>query len=111
MLIAFEFPDREVDLSVGKKTLTVRLGLRGAAWVVDSLIAVAFLSMSVFGLSSKISGSWMGPAIVLAIWQIAMMHWTLRSPTQAHYRWLTAGGVGLFVLATFLSLFGFVFMG
>jgi 1,4-dihydroxy-2-naphthoate octaprenyltransferase len=111
MLIAFEFPDREADLSVAKKTLTVRLGLRRAAWVIDGLLLAALLFKSISTLFSSSSGWWMVPAILLAAWQIAMVHWVLRSPTQKHYGWLTTGGVALFVLATLLSLFGLVFAG
>jgi 1,4-dihydroxy-2-naphthoate octaprenyltransferase len=111
MLMVFEFPDREVDLLVAKKTLTVRLGLRGAAWVIDGLVIAAFLCELIFKSFSKSSAWWMGPAIILAGWQIAMVHWVLRSPTQKHYQWLTMGGVALFVLATLLSLFRFVFAG
>jgi 1,4-dihydroxy-2-naphthoate octaprenyltransferase len=110
MLISFEFPDRAADLSVGKKTLTVRLGLQGAAWVVNALIGSAFLFLAVYTFFQKNPGQWMGLAFPLAIWQMVMIHKVINSPNRAHYHLLTAGGVTLFVLMVLLALFGFIFI-
>ena len=109
MLISFEFPDRAADLSVGKKTLTVRLGLRGAAWVVTSLIGFAILFLVVQGLFSKYPGLRMGWAVPMAIWQMVLIHRVIHSPTRTNYYLLTTGGVALFVLMALLVLSGFVF--
>jgi 1,4-dihydroxy-2-naphthoate octaprenyltransferase len=109
MLISFEFPDRAADLSVGKKTLTVRLGLQGVAWVVTALIGFAILFLVVQELFSKYSGQWMGWTVPLAIWQMVLIHRVIHSPTRTNYYLLTTGGVALFVLMALLALLGFVF--
>jgi 1,4-dihydroxy-2-naphthoate octaprenyltransferase len=110
MLISFEFPDRTSDLTVGKKTLEVRLGLRGAAWVVDVLIASAFLFLGVLTFYFKYPEWRIGWALPLAIWQMTMVHWVIHSPTRSHFYILTTGGVGLFIIASLLAVSGFVFV-
>ena len=107
MLISFEIPDRTADLSVGKKTLTVRLGYQGAAWVVNALIGSAFLLLAVITMFSKYPGQWMGLAFPLAIWQMVTIHRVIRSPTRTHYYLLTTGGLGLFVLMSILAFLGY----
>jgi 1,4-dihydroxy-2-naphthoate octaprenyltransferase len=109
MLISFEFPDRAADLSVGKKTLTVRLGLQGAAWVVTALIGFSILFLFVQGLFLKYPGQRMGWTVPLAIWQMVLIHRVIHSPTRTNYYLLTTGGVALFVLMALLALLGFVF--
>lgn len=109
MLISFEFPDRAADLFVGKKTLTVRLGLQGAAWVVTALIGFAILFLVILGLFSKYPGQWMGWIVPLAIWQMAIIHGVIHSPTRINFHLLTTGGAALFVLMALLTLLGFVF--
>lgn len=109
MLISFEFPDRAADLSVGKKTLTVRLGLQCAAWMVNVLIVSAYLFVVVLTLFSKYTGQWMVLVVPLAIWQMVMIHRVIHSPTRIYYHLLTTGGVGLFVLMVLLAFLGLVF--
>lgn len=109
MLISFEFPDRAADLSVGKKTLTVRLGLQSAAWVVTALIVFANLFLVVQGMFSKYPGQWMVWTVPLAIWQMVMIQRVIHLPTRTNYYLLTTSGVALFVLMALLNLLGFVF--
>lgn len=109
MLISFEFPDSVTDLSVGKKTLTVRLGLQGAARVVTALIGFAFLFLAVQGIFSKFPGQWMGWTIPLAIWQVVFIHRIIHSPTRKKYYLLTTGGLAIFVLMALLALLQFAF--
>lgn len=110
MLISFEFPDHTADQSVGKKTLTVRFGLRSAAWFVDALIASAALFVAICALFSKYVGVWMGWAFAAAVWQMVSIHRVIQTPTRSFYRILTAGGLGLFALASLLALAGIIFM-
>ncbi len=109
MLISFEFPDRAADLSVGKKTLAVRLGLRGAAWVVTALIAFAYLFLAFLALFSKYPVQWMGWTAPLAIWQMILVHRVIHSPTRTYYLLVTTGGVALFALLSLMTLGGIVF--
>jgi 1,4-dihydroxy-2-naphthoate octaprenyltransferase len=109
MLISFEFPDYAADHSVGKKTLTVRLGLRGSAWVVDAFIGCAFLFLAVVTVFTIFPGRWMILAAPLAVWQMITIHRLILTPTRTHYLLLTTGGIGLFVLMSLLALVGFVF--
>ena len=110
MLISFEIPDHAVDLSIGKKTLAVRLGLQGAAWVVNALISSAFLFLVALKLFSNYPDRWMGLAVPLAIWQMVTIHRVIHSPTRIRYYLLTLGGVGLFFLMASLAFLGFVFI-
>lgn len=106
MLVSFEIPDQVADMSVGKKTLTVRLGLKGGAWVIDALIVSAFLFICLFTLTSKYPGQWMVIAAPLALWQIVTVHRVVLLPTRSRYYILTTCGIGLFVLMTVLALLG-----
>lgn len=109
MLISFEFPDYGIDQSIGKRTLTVRLGLKRAARLVNGLIGCAFLILAVQMLFFKFPGQWMGWAIPAAILQMVFLHRVVQSPTRSHYYRLTTGGVGLFVLMTLLAILGIIF--
>lgn len=110
MLVSFEIPDQEADLSVGKKTLTVRLGLKGGARLIDALIVSAFLFLCVLTLTSNYPGQWMVFAAPLAIWQMVTVHRVVLSPTRSRYYLLTTCGIGLFVLMAVLALSGVIFV-
>ncbi len=108
MLISFQIPDHHADRSVDKKTLTVRLGQRGAAWLVDWLVGTAFVFVIVLTLFSRYAGRWMLWALPIALWQIVMVHRAVLSATRPRYYLLTAGGVALFVLMATLALLGVI---
>ena len=108
MLISFQIPDHDADLTVGKKTLTVRLGQRRTAWLVDGLIGLAFVFVFLFTLLSRYHGRWMLWALPIGLWQMAMVHRAVLSPNRVRYYLLTAGGVVLFVLMAFLALLGII---
>ncbi|MHC1740929.1 MAG: prenyltransferase [Anaerolineaceae bacterium] len=108
MLVSFEVPDYTVDQSVGKKTIAVRLGLKGAAWVVDGLVATAFGIMVCLSIFLKFPAIWMTLALPLAIFQMVMIHRVIKSPTRTKFAVLTAGGVGLFVIMSIIALVGFI---
>lgn len=110
MLISFEFPDRTADLVVGKNTLAVRLGLRGAAWIVDALIIVAFLFLGVLTLFYKYPGWRPEWAVPLAIWQMIMVHRVIKFPGRVNDYLLTTGGVVLFVLMALIALSEAIFV-
>jgi 1,4-dihydroxy-2-naphthoate octaprenyltransferase len=111
MLISFEFPDRMADLAVGKKTLTVRLGLRGAAWVVDALIAIGFVFLGALALYVGVPVWQIAWVLPLAIWQMVMVHWVINSGKRFRFFILTTGGVVLFIIATQRGFAGFFFGG
>ena len=104
MLISFQIPDHHADSSVGKKTLTVRLGQRGAAWLVDSLIGLAFVFIFILTLFSRYVGRWMLWALPIALWQMVMVHRAVIFPSRVRNYLLTSGGVALFVLMIILVL-------
>jgi hypothetical protein len=77
--------------------------------VVDALITGAFLFLGVLTFYYKYPVWRIGWALPLAIWQMTMVHWVISSPTRSHYYILTTGGVGLFIMASLLTVSGFVF--
>lgn len=109
MMISFEFPDCAVDQSVGKRTLTVRLGLKGAARLVSALFALAYAFIFLLALFTEYPGQWMVLTVPLSIWQIVLLHRAAHAPSRSLYYLLTTGGAAIFVLMVFLALFGFVF--
>jgi 1,4-dihydroxy-2-naphthoate octaprenyltransferase len=111
MLISFEIPDHDVDRSVGKKTLTVRLGLKGGAWAINGLIVSAYLFLCVFTLISKFSGRWMLFAAPLAIWQMVTVNRAIQAPNRTRYYLLTTSGIGQFVLMALLAIYGVILAG
>ena len=110
MLVSFEIPDQGVDQSVGKKTLTVRLGLKGAAYLVDTLIVCAFVVVIILMLFSNYPGKWMLWVTPLAIFQMATVQAVVHSPTRHRFFLFTTVAVIMFVLMAFLSLIGIIFI-
>ncbi len=102
--LAIEFPDREADAAYGKRTLTVRLGLRRAAWLYYGLLGLAFAICSAIAVFGSPNGgkTLVFLALPLAIWQVLRLRWQLHHP-RASLRWFTFGAVGLFALAAFLA--------
>ncbi len=105
MMIAFEFPDYEADLAVGKKTITVRIGLFRAAFLHNAQVACAAMALIALALTVRPARLvWL--ALPLAVWQFAAV-WRRQRNGWTHYGALTIGAVGLFVLTAILFLVGF----
>ncbi|GAP12636.1 1,4-dihydroxy-2-naphthoate octaprenyltransferase [Longilinea arvoryzae] len=111
MLIAFEIPDFSVDRSLGKKTLTVRLGPPRAAGLAGGLIVCAYLLLAILALSPANPGRWMVWTLPLAIIQMLLLRRAARAPTRIDHFLLTAGGACLFTLTALLALLGMLFAG
>ena len=97
MIIAFQFPDREADAIGGKRTLTVRLGLKGAARLHNLLIALCLIALAVS------SPRWAWLSVPLMIWQMIAVAQLTRSGGR-HFQWLTTGAVALSGLVPLLRL-------
>ncbi len=109
--LAIEFPDREADAAFGKRTLTVRLGLRRAGWLYLGLIGLAFCLYGLY-IAFGFRNPWEGLvflALPLAGWQAYRLRWQLRHP-EASFRWFAAGAVALFAIASFITLVGLVIL-
>ncbi|MGH2592111.1 MAG: prenyltransferase, partial [Anaerolineae bacterium] len=110
MQLAFEFPDFDADRATGKRTLTVRLGRDRAVHLHNVLLASAFAVAWIASASGWIDphvAAWMLLTAPLAVWQVAGVLWRARRGWRG-YGLMTAGGVGLFALATATFLAGFV---
>jgi 1,4-dihydroxy-2-naphthoate polyprenyltransferase len=76
MILTFEFADYPADQTIGKRNITVRIGLRRAAWLHQALLIGGMVLL--FGLTSV--RPWMVWAVLpLALWQIAGVAWRSRS--------------------------------
>ena len=75
MILTFEFPDYPADKAIGKRTITVRIGLRRAAWLHNGLLIGGLALMFVTAPNNPLL--WL--VVPLAVWQIAGVVWRSRS--------------------------------
>jgi 1,4-dihydroxy-2-naphthoate polyprenyltransferase len=128
MLVAFEFPDRENDLSFGKRTLVVQLGPRRAVWLHNGLLGLAFGLYAGFVLAglAGTAGRYVLFVLPLAAWQAIWIGWLAsrieigkihrgeqaRFPSQkgeaSGFSLLVTGAVGLVGLTAILWLAGLI---
>jgi 1,4-dihydroxy-2-naphthoate octaprenyltransferase len=109
MLIAFELPDYPTDARYGKDNLLVRLGWQNAMRLHDLAIGFTVLSYVLAYLSGFPRRVSLGAVIVLPlalaqVWQMAR----LRSGYKPHWRTLTFVAFGVFGLAIYMELVGFL---
>lgn len=109
MLIAFELPDFPTDAKYGKNNLLVRVGWRNAMRLHDLAIAFTILTYVLAYLSGFPRRVSLGAVIVLPLalaqmWQLAR----LRSGFKPQWRTLTLAALGLFGLAIYMELVGFL---
>ena len=103
MILTFEFPDYPADRAIGKRTITVRIGLRRSAWLHNLLLIGGIVWM--FAATPVPQLMWL--AVPLAVWQIAGVVWRSRSGWK-HYALLSGGAVLLAGLVPALWLIDIV---
>ncbi len=101
MILTFEFADYPADRAFGKKNITVRIGVRRAAWLHQALLigGIVGLWFSVPDLPVK----WL--VWLLALWQIIGVAWRARSGWR-YFTLLCGGAVALAALIPALWLIG-----
>lgn len=109
MIIVFELPDYAADLKHGKRNLMVRLGWSAGMRAHDVAIVFALISFAIafsLGLPSRVSLSALIvlPLAAAQIWQLNR----IRQGYPTKWTTLTFGALGLFVIAAYLELAGFL---
>ncbi|HTP10319.1 MAG TPA: prenyltransferase [Anaerolineae bacterium] len=88
MILTFEFPDYAADKMIGKRNITVRIGLQRAAWLHNALLLGGLALM--FFTAPNNPFLWL--IVPLAVWQIAGVVWRSRSGWR-HPALLSGGAV------------------
>ena len=89
MILTFEFADYPADKEIGKKNITVRIGLKRAAWLHQALlIGGAVLLFALTPVPPLLA--WI--VVALVVWQIAGVAWRSRSGWQ-QFAMLSGGAV------------------
>jgi 1,4-dihydroxy-2-naphthoate octaprenyltransferase len=101
MILTFEFPDYPADKAIGKRTITVRIGLQRSAWLHNGLLIAGMVLMFVGTPHNPLL--WL--VVPLAVWQIAGVVWRSRSGWR-HFALLSGGAVLLAGLVPALWLIG-----
>ena len=103
MILTFEFADYSADQVWGKRNITIRIGLKRAAWLHNMLLSGGLALM--LALTPNVPLLWV--ALPLALWQIAGVVWrtTARSGWR-HMAMLCGGAVLLAGLVPALWLIG-----
>ena len=105
MILTFEFPDYPADKAIGKRNLTVRIGLRHAAWLHNGLLIGGLALM----LITAPNNLWLWLVAPLAVWQIAGVVWRARARSGWKQPALLSGGAVLLAgLVPALWLLSFV---
>jgi len=103
MILTFEFPDYPADKTIGKRNITVRIGLQRAAWL-HNVLLIGGLALMLITAPNKLL-LWL--VVPLAVWQIAGVVWRSRSGWK-HFALLSGGAVLLAGLAPALWLIDIV---
>lgn len=109
MLLAFSLNDYTADSRSGKRTLMIRLGWSTGMRLHDLCIALAVLAFVVGGLDDLPRRVSLGALIALPlalaqVWQMAR----IRAGFRPQWRTLTINAAGLFVLAVYLEIVGYL---
>lgn len=109
MLITFELPDYSTDAKYGKNNLLVRLGWQNTMRLHDLAIAFSILSyllafLSGFPRRVSVGATIVLPLAIAQVWQMSR----LRAGFKPHWRTLTLVALGLFGLAVYFELAGFL---
>ncbi len=99
MILTFEFPDYPADKAIGKRTITVRIGLRRAAWLHNVLLIGGMAWMLIAAPNNRLL--WL--AVPLAVWQVAGVVWRRQSGWK-QFALLSGGAVTLAALLPALWL-------
>jgi 1,4-dihydroxy-2-naphthoate octaprenyltransferase len=75
MILTFEFPDYAADKAIGKRNITVRIGLRRSAWLHNALLISGLALLLITAPDNSLL--WL--VVPLAVWQIAGVVWRSRS--------------------------------
>jgi 1,4-dihydroxy-2-naphthoate octaprenyltransferase len=102
MLIAFQIPDYAADLTAGKKTLAVRLGLRRVIQVHNGLLILVYCVGGVLLFRWPAAGLLFIP-LPLAAWQMLTIGWFAGNQNRG-YLFLTLRAIMLFAVTSALYL-------